>query len=82
MPRVGFEPTVSAFARAKTVHALDRSSLVTGNYVIRAIYFTINTALMETEGRTSFNFLASWKQSCIRQNKRPHYTHMSSHFLC
>jgi hypothetical protein len=24
MPRVGFEPTIPAFKRAKTVHALDR----------------------------------------------------------
>jgi hypothetical protein len=30
MPRVGFEPTVPAFARAKTVHALDRTATVTG----------------------------------------------------
>jgi hypothetical protein len=27
---VGFEPTVSAFAQAKSVHALDRSAIVTG----------------------------------------------------
>jgi hypothetical protein len=30
MPWVGFEPTVPASERAKTVHALDRSSTVTG----------------------------------------------------
>jgi hypothetical protein len=31
MPRVGFEPTITASERAKTVHALDRSATVTGN---------------------------------------------------
>jgi hypothetical protein len=30
MPYVGFEPTIPAFERAKTVHALDRSATVTG----------------------------------------------------
>jgi hypothetical protein len=26
MPRVGFEPTIPVFERAKTVHALDRAA--------------------------------------------------------
>jgi hypothetical protein len=30
MPRDGFEPTIPAFERAKTVHALDRAAIVTG----------------------------------------------------
>jgi hypothetical protein len=30
MPRVGFQPTITASERAKTVHALDRSATVTG----------------------------------------------------
>jgi hypothetical protein len=30
MPLVGFEPTIPAFERAKTVHALDRSATVIG----------------------------------------------------
>jgi hypothetical protein len=30
---VGFEPTIPAFERAKTVHALDRAATVSGNYV-------------------------------------------------
>jgi hypothetical protein len=30
MPRVGFEPTIPAFERAKTVHALDRAVTVIG----------------------------------------------------
>jgi hypothetical protein len=30
MPYVGFEPTIPASERAKTVHALDRSATVTG----------------------------------------------------
>jgi hypothetical protein len=28
MPRVGFEPTIPAFERAKTVHAIDRATTV------------------------------------------------------
>jgi hypothetical protein len=31
MPSVGFEPTIPAFERAKTVHALDRTATVLGN---------------------------------------------------
>jgi hypothetical protein len=30
MSRVGFEPTIPAFERAKTVHALDRAATVIG----------------------------------------------------
>jgi hypothetical protein len=30
MPSVGFEPTIPAFERAKTVHALDRAATVIG----------------------------------------------------
>jgi hypothetical protein len=31
MPRVGFDPTIAAFERAKTVHALDRAAAVIGH---------------------------------------------------
>jgi hypothetical protein len=31
MPRVGFEPTIPAFERAKTVHALDSTATVIGS---------------------------------------------------
>jgi hypothetical protein len=31
VPCVGFEPTIPAYERAKTVHALDRTATVTGN---------------------------------------------------
>jgi hypothetical protein len=31
MPRVGFEPTIPAFERAKIVHALDRTAAVIYN---------------------------------------------------
>jgi hypothetical protein len=33
MTWVGFEPTVPASERAKTVHSLDRSATVTGQYL-------------------------------------------------
>jgi hypothetical protein len=31
MPRVGFEPTIAIFERAKMVHALERTATVIGN---------------------------------------------------
>jgi hypothetical protein len=31
MPRVGFEPTIPVFERAKTVYALDRAATMIGN---------------------------------------------------
>jgi hypothetical protein len=31
MPRVGFQPMVTAFERAKSVHALDRAATVIGS---------------------------------------------------
>jgi hypothetical protein len=36
MPWVGFEPTIPASEREKTVHALDRAATVTGRFEIRA----------------------------------------------
>jgi hypothetical protein len=30
MPQVGFEPMIPVFEQAKTVHALDRATTVTG----------------------------------------------------
>jgi hypothetical protein len=34
MPQVGFETTIAAFERAKTVHALDRAATVIGGLTI------------------------------------------------
>jgi hypothetical protein len=34
MPFVGFEPTIPASERAKTVHALNRSATVTGSHYL------------------------------------------------
>jgi hypothetical protein len=33
MPQVGFEPMISAFKQAKTVHALDRMATVIGGNI-------------------------------------------------
>jgi hypothetical protein len=38
MPRVGFEPTIPAFERAKTVHALDRAVTVIGIEGLLSLY--------------------------------------------
>jgi hypothetical protein len=35
MPRVGFEPTIPAFERAKTVHALDCAATAIGDYHVQ-----------------------------------------------
>jgi hypothetical protein len=34
MPRVGFEPTIPSFERAKTVHAVDRAATVIGGLLL------------------------------------------------
>jgi hypothetical protein len=39
MPSVGFEPTIAASERAKTVHALDRSATVTSLVFITLSYY-------------------------------------------
>jgi hypothetical protein len=36
MPRVGFEPTVPGFERAKMVHALDRAATAIGGGTVTA----------------------------------------------
>jgi hypothetical protein len=38
MLSVGFEPTISASERAKTVHGLDRSATMTGEEIIAMTY--------------------------------------------
>jgi hypothetical protein len=38
MPWVGFEPTIPAFERAKTVHASDRAATVTGACIIILLF--------------------------------------------
>jgi hypothetical protein len=40
MPEVGFEPTIPAFERVKTVHALDREATVIGiiTYGLRQLF--------------------------------------------
>jgi hypothetical protein len=40
MPRVGFEPTIVVFERAKTVHVLDRAATVIGEddmYLVKLV---------------------------------------------
>jgi hypothetical protein len=44
MPRVGFEPTIPVFERAKTVHALDRVATVIG---FDAMYSELMTSLIK-----------------------------------
>jgi hypothetical protein len=43
MPRVGFEPTIPVFERAKAVHSLDRAPTVIGHCSVwRAVNITLH----------------------------------------
>jgi hypothetical protein len=46
MPRVGFEPTIPVFERAKTVHALDRAVTVIGLYIPQCTKYICLTNLL------------------------------------
>jgi hypothetical protein len=56
MPYVGFEPTISASERAKTVHALDRSATVTDSsiFFFFLIAPTLGSLLPFLEHRAEF----------------------------
>jgi hypothetical protein len=41
MPRVGLEPTIPAFERAKTVHALDRAATVVGDFCLLYTFYPL-----------------------------------------
>jgi hypothetical protein len=55
MPRVRFEPTVSVFERAKTVHALDRAANVIGILRLRSKYFSQHNVLKHSYSEFSLN---------------------------
>jgi hypothetical protein len=38
---MGIEPTIPAFERAKTVHALDLAATVIGEYTLQSFYFSM-----------------------------------------
>jgi hypothetical protein len=41
MPRVGFEPTIPSFTRAKTGHALNRAASVIGNATFTLLKYVL-----------------------------------------
>jgi hypothetical protein len=54
MPRVGFEPTIPVFERAKMVHALDRAAAVIGTFTFTFTFtytlsFHLYTGLSKTQ---------------------------------
>jgi hypothetical protein len=59
MPWVGFEPTIPAFERAKTVHALDRAVIVIGASASTAYKYGteyhINVTLVTVQSWTELN---------------------------
>jgi hypothetical protein len=53
MPWVGFETTIPASERAKTVHALDRSATVTGKTVLDVLNILYCVGLQILFGTTA-----------------------------
>jgi hypothetical protein len=56
MPRVGFEPKIPAFGRAKTVHALDPAVTVTARSHDKAGYY------IPIQGVETFGFVYDWTE--------------------
>jgi hypothetical protein len=44
MPVAGFEPTIPVFERAKTIHASDRATTVTGTYLLEICVSSVQEA--------------------------------------
>jgi hypothetical protein len=69
MPRVGFEPTIPVFVRAKTFHASDRAATVIGfGNIMLSNYFTVTSldetcVLLEKEVSDDFYFRGVFKLS-------------------
>jgi hypothetical protein len=76
MPRVGFEPTIPAFERAMTVHALGRAATVIGNTLSRSTYLkccniTNRLAVAATVSLNSINRLVFVAEtSCVSSEIR------------
>jgi hypothetical protein len=88
MPWVGFEPTIPASERAKTVHALGRAATVIGLSKITPRYFTWLTKGIFRQFNVRW---ASWGLSLIILVWCPRYIslwqgprrkHLFQHFLC
>jgi hypothetical protein len=67
MPRVGFEPTIVAFERVKTVHALDPATTVTSDatYADR-ILMDFSQTLINARVRVSNYIFSPFFQSRFR----------------
>jgi hypothetical protein len=66
MPRVRFELRIPGSERAKTVHALDRSTTVTGIYIRRHM-FTYDTELREFLNRNLARIYVNAKYSSFKK---------------
>jgi hypothetical protein len=49
MPLVGFEPTIPAFERAKTVHALDRAATVIDIFIPTGYQIPVHSIILQNE---------------------------------
>jgi hypothetical protein len=66
-PRVGFEPTIPVFQRAKIVHALDRVATVIGNLIYSrhcSIFLDPSEALRKKNMRKNNKILGENGKSC------------------
>jgi hypothetical protein len=68
MPRVGFEPTIPAFERAKTFHVLGRAA---GD--CDRLYVTIGLTNTSGSFGKSYYFLSHSRNSLIPRNLKVHY---------
>jgi hypothetical protein len=72
MPQAGFEPTIQAFERAKTLHALDRAATVIGhdeynnhNYATLSLIWKPDIATELTQSTSSHSIPNVFSKSMI-----------------
>jgi hypothetical protein len=70
MPRLGFEPTIAVFERAKTVHASDRAATVVG---FSAVYLFTYLLTELSPSRGAINLAATRELPNISWNPRVQY---------
>jgi hypothetical protein len=72
VPRVGFEPTIPAFERAKTVHALNRAAAVISRFLIKVgkIYITVFRYIPEDQNVGSNILRPEFSTFCYCYNEQ------------
>jgi hypothetical protein len=78
MPRVGFEPKISAFEQAKTVHALDRAPTV----VVLRVFFIAKTLTIKLPYLTLLRGMFTARQSRTSMRKISTRDYVTGENLC